>query len=343
METSGIQFLEGLSLGQIKISRRDFLQVALAGGVFTGLAQLAPAFAQGISPNLTTAIEAKASRLEAGSPSITAQGAAIHRAAHQILDDPLILDYPVAMRIIGPESESALRINPERFNKRPSLRAFIVLRSRYAEDELALAVQRGVRQYVILGAGLDTFPYRNPYSKSGLRVFEVDHPATQSWKRRRLSQTGIAVPDSLMFAPVDFERQTLADGLNRAGFRPDQPAFFSWLGVVIYLTKPAVMQTLEYVASLPPGKEIVFDYSLPPTLMSDTQRFGHERMAKRVAVIGEPWITYFEPSDLADRLRQAGFKQVEDLGPEAADQRYFKGRSDGLRIKGAGHLMKARC
>ena len=342
MEPSGIPFLEGQSLGPIKISRRHFLQVALAGGVFTGLAYLTPAIAQGTSQDPTKADKAKTSRLEAGSPSITAQGTAIHRAAHQILDDPRILDDPIAMRVIGPESESALRLNPARFNKSRSLRAFIVLRSRYAEDELALAVQRGVRQYVILGAGLDSFPYRNPYSKSGLRVFEVDHPATQSWKRRRLIQTGIAVPDSLIFAPIDFERQTLADGLNRAGFRADQPAFFSWLGVVIYLTKPAVMQTLEYVASLSPEKEIVFDYSLPPSLMTGYQRFGHEWMAERVAAIGEPWITYFEPPSLIEELRGMGFKQVEDLEPEEANRRYFKERTDGLRIIGAGRLMKAR-
>jgi methyltransferase (TIGR00027 family) len=337
--------LEDPDRGQNKISRRDFLQAALAGGVFAGLAHWTSALARnsGIRPAVTVDEAKASSRLEAGSPSLTAQGTAIHRAAHQILDDPRILDDPLAMRIIGAESESALRSNPARFNRSRSLRAFIVLRSRYAEDRLALAVQRGVRQYVILGAGLDSFPYRNPYSKSSLRVFEVDHPATQSWKRQRLIQTGIAIPDSLVFAPVDFEKQTLAEGLKKAGFRTDMPAFFSWLGVVVYLTSPSVMQTLEYVASLPPESEIVFDYSPPASRMSDSQRIGHEWLAERVAAIGEPWITYFDPSVLASELPRLGFKHLEDFGPEAANRRYFKGRADGLRITGAGHLMKAGC
>lgn len=342
MEASGIKLLERPKPGHNSISRRNFLQAALAGGVLTGLAHLAPALAQATGPNPVTAVDAKVSRLEAGIPSATAQSTAILRAAHQILDEPRILDDPIALRIIGPEYESALRSNPERFNKGRSLRAFIVLRSRYAEDQLAQAVQRGVRQYVILGAGLDSFPYRNPFSKSGLRVFEVDHPATQSWKRRRLSQTGIAVPDSLVFTPVDFERQTLADGLSQAGFLAHKPAFFSWLGVVIYLTKPAVMKTLEFVASLPPESETVFDYSLPPSRMSEVQRIGHERIAERVAAIGEPWITYFDPPSLVEELRRMGFRQVEDLAPEEANRRYFKERADGLRISGAGRLMKAR-
>lgn len=342
MEESEIKLAEHLRPGQNSISRRHFLQAALAGGVLSGLGHLAPALAQAAGPNPVTAVDAKVSRLEAGSPSATAQSTAVHRAAHQILDNPRVLDDPMALRIIGPEYESALRSNPVRFDKGRSLRAFLVLRSRYAEDQLAQAVQRGVSQYVILGAGLDSFPYRNPYPKTDLKVFEVDHPATQSWKRWRLSQTGIAVPDSLVFAPVDFEKQTLADGLSQAGFLAHEPAFFSWLGVAIYLTKPAVMNTLEFIASLPPESETVFDYSPPPAAMNFYQRIGHERMAKEVAAIGEPWITYFEQPSLIEELRRMGYKQVEDLGPEEANRHYFKDRVDGLRINGAGRLMKAR-
>jgi methyltransferase (TIGR00027 family) len=264
------------------------------------------------------------------------------RAAHQILDDPRILDDPIALQIIGSEGESWLRSNVERLQEARFLRAFIVARSRYAEDELAQAVQRGTRQYVILGAGLETFPYRNPYDESRLHVYEVDHPATQSWKRKRLIEAGIAIPNSLTFAPIDFEKQALADGLSRAGLRASEPAFFSLLGVIVYLTQAAVMDTFGFVASMPPGSGVVFDCAVPESSLSDNQRRGREARADRMAAIGEPWLTHFDPSSLAGELRQMGFTQIEDLGPEAANERYFKDRSDGLRLAGAAHLMKAR-
>ena len=324
-----------------KFSRRDFLLSGLAAGLSAVLADGRVTLAQ-IDAQTATPQRAKSTRMEEGQPSATAQGAAMHRAAHQLLDVPKILDDPLALRIIGPDAESELRSNPERFQKSRYLRAFIVLRSRYTEDELARAIQSGVRQYVILGAGLDTFAYRNPYSGSRLRVFEVDHPATQSWKRARLREAEIAIPDSLTFAPVDFERQTLADGLSRAGFKINEAAFFSLLGVVVYLTKTAVMETLKFVASLPSGSEIVFDYSISPSAMSESQRFFHEVRASRVADIGEPWITYFDPSSLANELRGLGFKHVEDVGPEEANHRYFKDRKDALFILGGGRLMKTR-
>ena len=317
--------------------RRRFPHCLLACGVATALANLPPALAQGGADNTPTSrIPA---RMDEGRPSITAQRAATLRAAHQILDQPRILDDPLALRIIGAQAESALRADPQRNERLATLRAFVALRSRYAEDELARAVQRGVHQYVILGAGLDTFAYRNPHP--GLRVFEVDHPATQSWKRGRLHQAGIAPPDSLIFTPVDFEKQTLADGLRRAGFRTDEPAFFSLLGVAVYLTKDAVMGTLKLVASLPPRSEIVFDYALPCSSLSESERARREVLARRVAAIGEPWITYFDPHALTSEIRQLGFTHVEDLGPEEANDRYFKDRTDGLRVGRGAHLMKA--
>jgi methyltransferase (TIGR00027 family) len=196
-----------------------------------------------------------------------------------------------------------------------------------------------VHQYVILGAGLDTFAYRNPHP--GLRVFEVDHPATQSWKRARLDEAGITPPDSLIFAGVDFEKEALAGGLRRAGFRADERAFFSLLGVTIYLTEDAVMGTLKLVASLPPGSEIVFDYALPSAALSESERARREVLASRVGAIGEPWITYFDPPSLASAIRQLGFTHVEDLGPGEANDRYFKDRADGLRVGRSAHLMKA--
>jgi methyltransferase (TIGR00027 family) len=284
----------------------------------------------------------KSTPMDEGQPSSTARRAAMLRAAHQILDNPKVLDDPMALRIIGTEGESWLRSNLERLQEARFLRAFIVARSRYAEDELAEAIQRGTRQYVILGAGLETFPYRNPYAESRLHVYEVDHPATQSWKRKRLLEAGITIPNSLTFVPVDFERQTLADGLSQTGFKANQPVFFSFLGVIIYLTREAVMDTFGFVASLPPGSEIVFDCPVPTSSLSEAQELAREARADRMAAIGEPWRTYFDPPSLASDLRQMGFKQIEDLGPEAANKRYFEDRTDGLRLAGGGHLMKAR-
>jgi methyltransferase (TIGR00027 family) len=221
------------------------------------------------------------------------------------------------------------------------LRPFVAVRSRYAEDELARAVQRGVHQYVVLGAGLDTFAYRNPYPGSQLRVFEVDHPATQAWKHGRLKDTGIAIPDSVTFAAIDFEKQTLAGGLRQAGFRAEESAFFSMLGVVPYLTRNAAIDTLKVVASLPPGTEIVFDYAIPPATLGKEDRARHDDAAGVVATRGEPWLTYFEPATLGAELRAIGLKQVEDLGPDELHERYFKGRTDGLRLPAMARLVKA--
>jgi methyltransferase (TIGR00027 family) len=176
------------------------------------------------------------------------------RAAHQLLDDPKVFDDPVALRIIGKESASKLQADlhhVEAMPLSPYLRAFVAARSRYAEDELAAIVRRGVRQYVILGAGLDTFAYRNPYPEGVLHVFEVDHPTTQTWKRARLEEIGIALPGDLTFALVDFETQTLAEGLHSAGYDPGKRTFFSWLGVTEYLTTETVMAALRFIASAP--------------------------------------------------------------------------------------------
>jgi methyltransferase (TIGR00027 family) len=172
-------------------------------------------------------------------------------------------------------------------------------------------------------------------------VLEVDHPATQAWKRARLRDAGIAVPESVTFAAIDFEKQTLANGLQQAGFKANEPAFFSMLGVVVYLTRDAVLTTLKFVARLPSATEIVFDYAIPPSTLSEGERAKHDDAARRVASRGEPWLTYFEPPMLAGELRRIGFTRLEDLGPDEIHERYFKGRSDGLRLNGVARLMKA--
>ncbi len=307
--------------------RRTFLCGLMASGV---AANRASVWAQGTT---TT-------RLAEGRPSRTAQATANLRAAHQLVDQPRIFDDPLALRIIGAQAEAAVRANAGR-GALASFRPFVAVRSRYAEDELARAVQRGVRQYVVLGAGLDTFAYRNPYPVARLRVFEVDHPATQAWKRACLQNAGIPVPESLTFAAIDFETQTLAGGLGQVGFRADEPAFFSMLGVVIYLTRDAAMGTLKFVASMPSGTEIVFDYAVSPSALSETDRHRHDDVARQVAARGEPWLTYFEPAVLAGDLRGIGFTQVEDLGPGEIHDRYFKGRLDDLRLTGVARLLKA--
>src|SRR5262245_12011930 len=183
-------------------------------------------------------------------PSSTAFRVAMRRAAHQILDRPLVLEDPIALRIVGSRRAEAIRANPRRYDSSSgrALRLFLAARSRCAEDALARAVAEGVRQYVVLGAGLDTFAYRNSYPPGRLRVFEVDMPTTQAFKRDLLARTKIEAPASLTFVPVDFETQSLPEQLLAAGLREDEPAFFSWLGVTMYLTRDAVVNVFDYIA-----------------------------------------------------------------------------------------------
>jgi methyltransferase (TIGR00027 family) len=276
-----------------------------------------------------------------GNFSRTAQRVAIRRAAHQLLDQPKVLDDPLALRIIGAEAAEELRANPKEHHAfARAFRAFMAARSRYAEDELARAVANGVRQYVVLGAGLDTFAYRNPYPE--LRVFEVDHPATQAWKRGQLQAAGIEIPPSLTFVPIDFERQTLDDGLERAGFDGGAAAFFSWLGVTPYLTRDACVGTLSFVAQMPAGSGVVFDFAIDPALLNAGQREALDALSKRVAAAGEPFQLFFDPAKLQDELKGMGFHRTEFLQGKELNARYFKDRKDGLMVRGGlGHLMGA--
>lgn len=296
--------------------------------------------------------------MEAGRPSATAISCARQRAMHLLLDDdPKILQDDLAMVLSGAEDEEALRaawearlaevaqrISPN-FSQAVSRnsRAALVMRSRYTEDALSQAIERGVAQYVILGAGLDSFAYRRQDLSSVLHVFEVDHPATQEWKQARLSTLNIKMPSNLTFVPVDFEQQTLAEVLPVSGFRADLPAFFSWLGVTYYLTEAAVFETLRYVASLAPGSEIVFEYWLPDALLDEEGRQYLAKLQELVASLGEPIQTSFDPIDLMARLKAMGFIQAQDFGTKDAFMRYFANRTDELHLaKRIAHLMKAR-
>jgi methyltransferase (TIGR00027 family) len=196
---------------------------------------------------------------------------------------------------------------------------------------------------VILGAGLDTFAYRNPYLDTALRVFEVDYPATQEWKRQQLAKAAIAIPSSVTYAPVDFERQTLAAGLAEAGFDADTATFFSWLGVVMYLTEETTMATLGLVASTAPGGGVAFDFAGPRESLSWMGRLALDAISRRVAAAGEPFRTLFDPRALSERLTTIGFHSVETLGAAEINERYFKTRDDELQVSGGlGRLMRAQ-
>jgi methyltransferase (TIGR00027 family) len=282
--------------------------------------------------------------MKQNSPSLTAYKVAMMRAAHQILDNPRVFEDPLALRIVGIQGDSEIHSKKRKFKRRlhSYLRAITVARSRFVEDELSVAIERGVRQYVILGAGLDTFAYRNPYSTNGLRVFEVDYPATQEWKRQQLNAANIPIPETLTFAPIDFENQALADQLREAGFRTDKPAFFSWLGVTMYLTHETIMATLEYISSsTSSGSEIVFDYLIQPSTQNFLRRLIFRLLARRLTRVGEPWVSFFDPNSLIMDLKTIGFTQAVDIGPEIINERFFKDRADKLKVGKFGHFMKA--
>lgn len=265
------------------------------------------------------------------------------RAAHQLLDIPLVFEDSLAVKILGTAGEKSLRDNLSQYGTPilKGLRTSVVVRSRMAEDEWSRAKQRGVRQYVLLGAGLDTFAYRDQGTQSS-RIFEVDLQATQQWKRELLHSAGIAEPASLEFVPVDFESFGLAVALGRTSFRNDEPAFFSWLGVTMYLDEGAVMHTLRFIASHAPGSGVLFDYAVQPTLLSPRERRSLELISTKTAERGEPWKAFFDPSILTGSLRSMGFNEVEDFGPEQINARYLSGREDGLRKSGVSRLILAR-
>src|SRR5215510_4775287 len=295
--------------------------------------------------------------MEEGRPSSTARGAAMLRAAHLLLDaEPKILTDNFALGLSGVDSEAALRValeamqadfaqrtNPElAYSLLRHLRASVTMRSRYTEDELSQAITRGVRQYVILGAGLDSFAYRRRDLTEVVRVFEVDHPATQQWKRARLQELQIELPSNLTFIPINFEKQTLADALRAGDCRLEEPVFFSWLGVTGYLSEEAIFKTLREVVTAAPGSEIVFGYGIREELLDKESQHMRAALREQVAARGEPNLSLFEPTSLAARVKALGFAQVQDFGPEAANARYFADRTDGLCVGQLTHLMKAR-
>ena len=217
----------------------------------------------------------------------------------------------------------------------------LVLRSRYVEDVLREVAASGVQQYVNLGAGLDTFAYRQPPWARALTLFEVDHPATQEWKRANLEQLGIPIPSNLRFCQVDFETIGVSEGLSVAGLDFQKPACFSWLGVTQYLTEATIDSTFRLVLSMPSGSSIVFTFILPDSCLEPEDRQLVATASGRALSDGEPFLTLFAPALLNDRLLKLGFSRVIHLAAEEANRLYFLGRSDGLRTPGYEHLMWA--
>jgi methyltransferase (TIGR00027 family) len=275
--------------------------------------------------------------MESGRPSKTALRVAIRRAAHQVMDRPCVLEDPFAVPLLG--AGFAVDREREMHPVARAFRSFMAARSRFVEDQLTAAASAGVAQYVVLGAGLDTFALRNPFSS--LRVFEVDFPATQEWKRRMVAEAGFSPPANLTFVPLDFERQTLAMGLAEAGFDSQIPAFFGWLGVVPYLTLDGFRSTLSAIAASPRGSAVAFDYALSPTTLSPLRRKVFDALAARVAAAGEPFKLLFTPAELRAELSLAGFTRVELVDSAELNDRYFRGRADGLELPVPGLGMMA--
>ena len=289
--------------------------------------------------------------------SRTAEATAVMRAIHQVVDaEPRVFDDPVAARLLRLPDERWRRSAPVRAERvrqelrragllpsRPAigarrLRAQLVVRARYAEDQLQAAIERGVTQYVVLAAGLDTFALRRTDLQGTLTVFEVDHPGTQADKRRRIESAGLDWPGNLELVPIDFEHQSLSEALHQSSFDDRSPAFFSWLGVTYYLTREAICQTLRCIAERAAGSDLVLDYwrSQAPLSLSDRALLNATRMAVRAQA--EPMLSFFEPHQLRELAAGSGLELVDDLSATMAGERYLAGRRDGLVLPGFAHL-----
>lgn len=273
-----------------------------------------------------------------------AEGTAYLRAVHMSLDgEPKILHDPLAGKLLGPDLDAKIAADKPRLvtDALVKARALIVMRSRYVDDELVDAVERGITQYVILGAGLDTSPYLDDHLSRQLRVFEVDHPDTQRLKIERLAAAGIGAPENLCYVPIDFESQSLAEALSQAGFNENRAAFFSWLGVSYYLQPESVRDVLSYVAGLAPGSQLVFDFMLADSVLGDRERQALARITAFLEKYREPLLCRFEPQLLQDLLYSVGFSGTEHLNWVDAMDRYFKGRADGMYLDPTTQIMSA--
>jgi methyltransferase (TIGR00027 family) len=267
-----------------------------------------------------------------GSSSPSALAAAAARAAHLIVDGPpVIFADSLAERLLGADAEELLayhRLNGTHVVL-ASARAQATCRSHLAEDALAAGVDKGIRQFVILGAGLDSFAYRSALADRVV-TFEVDHPASQEAKRQRLSAAHIATPHRVTFVPVDFEVDPLTSRLAAAGFDPGLPAIVTWLGVSMYLTRDGIAATIGELGSLAPGSELLMDYMVPSDLRDDAARTYVELVGPVTAARGEPWLTFLSPQELSQLLADGGFHDVVHTGQGDLEPELWH-RTDSLR------------
>jgi methyltransferase (TIGR00027 family) len=303
--------------------------------------------------------------MDATRASMTALATSLMRAIHTRLDRPALIDDPWGDRLVldeerevlwraaepGLEPEAAKQVAAhgslaERVDAVLQMHptyATIIVRTRHAEDALAAGVARGVRQYVIVGAGMDSFALRRPDFASELEIFEVDHPATQEFKKLRLHDCGVAVPDRLHFVAADLSVEPLGSALGRSSFSHDELSFFSWLGVTSYLTREANLATLREISRCAsPGSELVLTYIDQREFEPDTASAETQRIRAGLAAAGEPWVSGFSPALLPDELRAQGLVLLEDLGGGELRTRYCAGRNDGLTPAPYMHIARAR-
>jgi methyltransferase (TIGR00027 family) len=268
----------------------------------------------------------------ADAPDSTAVRTALWRALHVEVDGPPpVIEDVVGLALAAPDDGWRDRGDMHPLGTR-GFRASIVGRARFLEDLVGEQAAAGVIQYVILGAGLDTLAQRRPDLAGRLVIFEVDQPGTQAWKRRRLDELGYGVPEGLRMVPVDFESgERWWDGLVAAGFDPGRPALVASTGVSMYLTKDATAATLRQLASLAPGSTFVMTFLLPFELLDEEDRPGLEMSARGAAASGTPFVSFYSPAEIVGMARAAGFADVRHVSSKALADRYFSGRSDGLR------------
>ncbi|MGW3962719.1 class I SAM-dependent methyltransferase [Amycolatopsis sp. NPDC005003] len=265
-------------------------------------------------------------------PDSTAVRTALWRALHVAVDPPPhVFTDELGLRLADPGAAWRHRddMDPATAGR---YRAGMVARARFVEDLVTGQAGRGVGQYVLLGAGLDTFAQRRPETAARLRVFEVDRPEPQSWKRARLEELGLPVPDGLRFVPVDFETTSWWDRLTAAGFAPDEPAVVASTGVSMYLTKEANAATLRRVAGFAPGSTLAMTFMLPAELLDEGQRARHQATARQAEAAGTPFVSAFSPAEMLTMAREAGFRDVVHVSGAELDARYFADRTDGLRV-----------
>jgi len=279
---------------------------------------------------------------EADGPDSTAVRVALWRAMHVEVDDPPpVLDDVVGLQLASPDDDWRDRGDMHPLGTR-GFRAAIVARARFLDDLVTENVAAGVGQYVILGAGLDTLAQRRPDLGPSLRIFEIDQPGTQAWKRRRLTELGFGVPDWLRLVPVDFETgESWWDGLAAAGFEADRPAVVSSTGVSMYLTRDATAATLRQLAALAPGSTVAMTFLLPIDLVDEDDRPGLEMSTRGAAASGTPFISFYAPDEMLELARSAGFRDARHISSRTLADRYFAGRADGLRPSTGEDLLLA--